>query len=464
MLSREIGSPFCRSKSVTDELSILEDSVAKKKIKAKPKPAPQKAGYQNVFDKHPVWISAIFIFIVLLIFYHQVMLGGKTFESPDKMNSWAVVHFAEQALQENGAIPLWCPFLFSGMPSYGSMLTVPKVNLIDHVLRSYVLNPKLKLIPEPFTFLFLNYLLFALFMYALMRSQKVSPLVALFAGATIIFMPQFIAFTAYGHNTKFLSACLIPLILLFSHKLLEKRNAFYFSLTALAIGYQMMRAHVQVSYYTFLAIGIYFLFTAIADFKEKKSVKQLLASTVLLAGAVTAGILLSAVIYTSVLDYQKFSIRGGGASGGLDFDYASSWSFHPLEMVTFFIPSFMGFGGQTYWGKMPWTDYPLYFSIIVFFLAGLAFVLRRDRRTWFWGVIAGFSLVVSFGNHLPLLYTPMFKFLPFFNKFRIPSMIHILFDIAMVVLAACGLQALLATRPATSDAKKGSDVPPKVKK
>ena len=92
------------------------------------------------------------------------------------------------------------------------------------------------------------------------------------------------------------------------------------------------------------------------------------------SGAIIIGVALSSVIYMSVLDYQHYSIRGG-QGGGLDFGYASNWSFHPLEMITFIIPSFMGFGGQTYWGKMPFTDYPLYFGIIVFLLALIPFIL-----------------------------------------------------------------------------------------
>src|SRR5690606_17123907 len=38
------------------------------------------------------------------------------------------------------------------------------------------------------------------------------------------------------------------------------------------------------------------------------------------------------------------------------------------------------------------------------------------------------------------------KILPYFNKFRVPSMIHIIFDIALLVLAGIGLQALFELR------------------
>lgn len=417
--------------------------MARKKAKSK-NPALNKPPKESFISKHPFLFTTILAFVLLIILYYPLVIGGKTVQTPDKMTSLSHRPFFQDAAKR-GIFPLWTPYIFSGMPSYGSMLGIPKVNVVDSSIRT-VLNALHSILPNPgFTFIFLNYLFFALFMYALMRSLKVNPIASLFSAVAVIFIPQFVAFTAYGHNTKFLSLMLIPLIFLFAMKLIREKNILYFSLTALTIGFQMMRAHVQVSYYTFLMLGIYFLVEAVASWREKKEIKSILGSGALLLGAIIIGVALSSVIYMSVLDYQHYSIRGG-QGGGLDFGYASSWSFHPLEMITFIIPSFMGFGGQTYWGKMPFTDYPLYFSIIVFLLALIPFILKRDKFSWFLGILAIFSLLVSFGKFLPLLYTPMFKFLPYFNKFRVPSMIHILLDISLVALAGYGLQALFEFR------------------
>lgn len=400
---------------------------------------------ESIITRHPVLVTLISVFVLLLIFFYQVMLTGMTFQAPDRLTANASVPFMKDALAR-GIYPLWCPYIFGGMPSYGSLMSAPWVNVVDSTVL-WLYNLVHGILPlSGFTIIFLNFILFAGLMYFMLREQKISSSPALFAAVAIIFMPQFIAFTAYGHSTKFMSLVLIPLIFLLGERLLEKKNGFYLSLTALAIGFQMMRAHVQVSYYTFLMLGLYFLFKLFSDWRDKKGVQGALIGGGLLGTAIVAGVLLSSVLYVSVLDYQRFSIRGGGAGGGLDYGYASNWSFHPLEMMTFVIPSFMGFGGETYWGKMPFTDYPLYFSVLVLLLSGIAFVLKRNRLTWFFGTLALFSLLVSFGKHVPILYTPMYKFLPYFNKFRIPSMIHILLDFAMVALAAYGLQALLDFR------------------
>lgn len=94
-------------------------------------------------------------------------------------------------------------------------------------------------------------------------------------------------------------------------------------------------------------------------------------------------------------------------------------------------------------GGMPFTDYPFYMGIVTLLLAGMAFILKRSRYVVFFTILALVTLVISFGKHFPILYGPLFKFLPFFNKFRVPSMIHILLAFAVVILAGIGLHSLL---------------------
>jgi hypothetical protein len=152
----------------------------------------------------------------------------------------------------------------------------------------------------------------------------------------------------------------------------------------------------------------------------------------------------SAVIFLPVREYAAHSIRGG-TSGGLPYDYATNWSFHPLEITTWVLPSFMGFGTTTYWGWMPFTDFPHYMGILVLLLAASAVVLwPRERNHVFLGVLAAFSLLLAFGRHLPLLYNLFFETMPYFNKFRVPSMMLVLFQFAVACPAAMGLDRIRA--------------------
>ncbi len=416
--------------------------MAKKKSKiAAPVKISQKKSQPSFFVQHPNWSVAIILFILLLIFYHQVVFENKSLVAPDAINSRSYKTFVSDALNR-GIYPLWNPYIYSGMPSFGS-LTAPLINFVDTII-NYILIGIGHIIPmSPFMIIILNYLFLGLLTYLMLRSLNLNRYACLFSAIAVTFLPQFIAFTAFGHNTKFYSLVMIPLIFWAVNRLLDKKNLLYFSITAFAIGYQLLRAHVQVCYYTYLMIGVYFIYQAIVKFIETKKVTDILKSEAVLVGAIIVGLMLASVLYISVYEYSHYSIRGGGATGGLDYNYASNWSFAPAEMITFIVPSFFGFGGGTYWGKMPFTDYPLYMGIVVLFLAGLALVIRRDRYVIFFAILALLSLIVSFGSHLPILYDPMFKFLPFFNKFRVPSMIHILLDIAVVVMAGFGLHFLI---------------------
>ena len=90
------------------------------------------------------------------------------------------------------------------------------------------------------------------------------------------------------------------------------------------------------------------------------------------------GVGISLIILLPAMEYTPFSIRGGSASGGSDYNYATGWSFHPKEIMTFFIPSAFGFGGQPYWGYMPFTDYPNYMGIIILLLAMIGLIHKRE--------------------------------------------------------------------------------------
>ncbi len=55
-----------------------------------------------------------------------------------------------------------------------------------------------------------------------------------------------------------------------------------------------------------------------------------------------------------------------------------------MELLTFLVPGVFGFGGVTYWGFMPFTDFPHYAGIVVLLLAvSGAFMRRKEPMTWF---------------------------------------------------------------------------------
>ncbi|MBN2105411.1 YfhO family protein [bacterium] len=435
--------------------------MSKKKKKKNKIKASQTAEQQpvsmnkNFWQKHPDWVAMGMLFVLLLLFFQPVMLSDQTYQSSDKMTAKSYQPFIRESISE-GTYPLWNPYIFSGMPSFASLSSAPYADVAGNVINAAIWLVRRVVPLTNFTRIFLNYLLLGGFVFLLMKSWRLSTQVAFFSSVAIVFMPQMVAYTVFGHNTKLMTIVFFPVVFLCIERLLNKRNLLFFSLAGLAIGLQLLRAHVQICFYTYLAVGIYFIFWTVIHIREKQPAKSLFSGTGLLAGAVIMGVLIGSFLYLSVWEYSHYSIRGGGVTGGLDYQYATNWSFPPSEMVTFFIPSFMGFGSQTYWGQIYSSEFPLYFSLIVLILAGLALIINRNRVVWFFSILAGITLLMSFGKHFPVLYGPLFKLLPFFNKFRAPKMILIIFDFSLVVLAGFGLEGLIK---ASRDKLKNSMVP-----
>ncbi|OQX83749.1 hypothetical protein B6D60_10115, partial [candidate division KSB1 bacterium 4484_87] len=314
----------------------------KKKKKIAQTQVKTKEKQLNFFSAHPHWSAAIILFVLLLIFYYPIIFENKTLLPPDTLTAKSYNTFVKDALK-SGTYPLWNPYIFSGMPSFASLSSAPLVNIIDSVVQ-YSIQAIRYVIPlTPFMRIILNYVFFGMLIYLLLNSLKVNRYASLFSAIAVMFVPQYVAFTAFGHNTKFLSLVLIPLIFWSTDRLIKKRNLFYFALTALALAFQLIRAHVQVCYYTYLMLGIYVIYLAVIELRESKKITATLKGFGLLAAAGIAAVAMSAVMYISIYEYSHYSIRGG--SSGLSYNYASSWSFSPAEMITFFVPSFFGFGG-----------------------------------------------------------------------------------------------------------------------
>jgi len=161
----------------------------------------------------------------------------------------------------------------------------------------------------------------------------------------------------------------------------------------------------------------------------------------LVAGGLVIGALIGAVSLVPVHDYAGLSIRGQDVDGGggVGLDYATGWSLAPAELGTLVLPAAVGFGKATYLGLMPFNDYPNYLGFMLLLLAAAAW--ERSRRSLMLAVLAlaVLAVVASFGQGF---YAFLYRYLPFFNKFRVPSMILILPAFGVALLAPRGLAAL----------------------
>lgn len=377
-----------------------------------------------------------FILLTSLVFY-PVIFQGKMFGSADTLNPKAAGLILDKTAIEERQYPLWQPWIFSGMPTAEAFTNISKLYYPYYFLRALFL---------PGIFIQILHLIFAgIGGFVLLRHLKVSKMAAFLGGAGFMLTPYMITMIVFGHGSQMMTAAYIPWVFWSTLKIFDKPNITNIGLLALMLGLQLQRAHAQIAYYTLMLVGVFVLMQIVNLFlipNERKSIG--IGTGFFILGAILA-IGMAMNIYLPSMEYSPFSVRGAG-EGGAQYGYATGWSFHPKEMLTFLLPSAYGFGGQTYFGFMPFTDYPNYMGIVILILAIIGGLRRRDNLTLFLMITSVLAVLISFGKHFSLVYDLFYNYFPFFNKFRVPSMVLILLQFNVAVLAAFGLNSLLDMR------------------
>ena len=276
--------------------------------------------------------------------------------------------------------------------------------------------------------------------YLLMIFLKFDPIIAFISAVAFSLSCHFLGLLEIGHNSKFRTIVFIPWIMFAVHYLKERKSILAMALAIIMLIGQLRENHPQISYYTFLMLGIYWIFQLVYSLKDKEKQNFLIFSSMLLAVFVISFISV-AQPYFSTIEYGEYTIRGGSA--GLDTGYATRWSFHPLEMLSFINPSFFGGVSPYYWGWMPFTQTSMYMGVIILMLAVFAVFFDRSRNVMILLTISIVTLFISFGRHLPFLSNFLLDYLPGFNKFRVPAMILILLQFTTVILAGFGIKTII---------------------
>jgi len=389
------------------------------------------------------WAAAL-IALLVVVFFHEVALQGRTFLSPDALAPAGFVRIGEQSLYHDHVYPLWNPFVFLGMPSFASGTYNPLIYPPDWPLALIA-----KVIPLPdMTWMLLYYFLGAFFLYLLAREWGARAEGAVIGAAAFVFAPNLVAVGSHGHGSQLVDSAYLPLLLWLAARWMRAGRLSDLAWLALAGGFQLLRGHVQICFYTWLAVALYVLTECAAAIRRPGALKPLALRAAAVAGAAALAFGISGFYSLPLRDYARWSIRGGGEGGGVGMDYATQWSLGPIELPTLVVPGWVGFGGQTYWGAMPFTDYPnAYLGMVAVLIALPALVSRPAGAAPRFALLLGvFSILVSFGRNFPL-YGFLYDHLPLFNKFRVPVMAVLLLQLAAALGTAWGASVAFGPSP-----------------
>ena len=445
--------------------------------KARPKkpgnrPSPRAAS--RPLPKNAIHIGlAIAGFLLLTLYFGGMILEGSKPKAPDTTASHALSSMSQRWDREHGEMPLWTPAAFSGMPSYGSMVHT-RENPLTAIIGT-LSGGNLGIILLAF------FGIAGVCTYALLIRYGRSPIAAFLAATVYVMTPYFPGLIAAGHNNKLWAAALIPPFLLVTDGLIRHRSLRAFAWFCLVAAWQLWVRHPQVTYYGMLLIGC----IVVADIVVLEGnlitrLRRFGANALLIGGGLVVALGVVALPYLPVLEFTPHSVRGGEPSAaselirdsGVEHDrpweFATQWSMHPKELITYVVPSFYGLWNDprfdrstqleahTYWGYMPFTQSTHYLGLIPLLLA---FLVRPNRHGIVWGCIAFsvLALLIGLGRWFPALYWPAYTFLPLFAKFRVPSMIYMILPLSVGIVAAWALDRLMAVpAEAPSASRRGS--------
>jgi hypothetical protein len=409
-------------------------------------------------------IAAIIIFVVITFGYFTPLLKDKVIVQSDMVlnrgMSKEILDFREKEHQET----LWTNSMFGGMPAYQIAIKYPS-NLITYVRAVLMMG-----FSTPANMVFTYMLGFFILLLVLKVDKWLSIVGAIGFGFSAFF---FIVIDA-GHNTQALAIGYMAPV--FAGVILVCRGKYLLggAITALFMALELLCNHVQITYYLVLALIIYVVFEWVARIKQKQYSDILKSATIfVIAGILALGANINNLWNT--YEYAKFTIRGPSEltnnkqnqTSGLDKDYATQWSMGKSETMTLMIPGFKGSSSSIkigenknalknvdpqmkesianlpqYWGDQPFTTSP-YSGAIIIFLFVLGLFIVEGRLKWTLLAITIFSILLSWGKNFMPLTDFFLEHFPGYNKFRAVSMILVLAEFAVPVIAILAIDKLI---------------------
>ncbi|MGB9696159.1 MAG: YfhO family protein [Ignavibacteria bacterium] len=425
-----------------------------------------KLFYTDSLQARYTMLTLVVLFV--LIFFSKGIFGGKVFAQPDNLSPLSFRTYLNDA-KAAGIFPLWLPYIFLGMPSLASLTTAL---LSVHNIYSYILDSLLSAFAGDNLFLLTvpYYFIFAISLFFYARYKFKNNIIATYAALVGTFATGIIQLIIVGHHTKMMTFAFFPLILYLIDRLLESKETnlpttiVNFAILTIVLYIQLHFHHIQMLLYSYMMIGIYLMGTLVYQLFKKTEIKPVIRALLLTGSAVIIAVAMDADIILSVKEYNQYSMRGQSSiesqtnpvksdNKPLSYEYATSWSFSPGEILTFVFPYYYGFGtvdvqGQRanlYWGQMPFTDAPVYFGVITLLLAiiGVALDFKKNPFVQILTFITLFFLLLSFGYTFPIVYNFFYYNVPYFSSFRAPVMIHYYMDFAILLLACVGLKGII---------------------
>lgn len=410
-------------------------------------------------------LTAIAVFAAITILFFAPQFGGKDISTHDMVQASGMDRDIVEYIEEYGEHPQWAGRAFSGMPAYAVNMNYEGRIIKNLADQTYILG-------RPASWIFIAmagfYLMLVLF--------GVNPWLGILGGVAYGLSSYFVIIIYAGHITKMMALAWIPPVIGSIRYAYRQRMWLGAALTGVFLAIDISTSHPQIPYYFMFVIVALGINELVRAYREKLLVR-FAKTTGLLLLAVGLAFGANAIQLYYIADYTEDSTRGkseltaladaDNQTSGLDKDYITAWSYGKLETLNLLVPNLYGGGREfstdgpvakslrpyqvpkdfvtnipSYWGDQPQTDGAVYLGACVIFLAFLSLFWLRGREKWWIVAVSILAIFLAWGRHFMFFSDLFIDYFPLYNRFRTVSMILVIVQWSVPLLAVLALQKL----------------------
>ncbi len=397
-------------------------------------------------EKHFTFYICLFFIIINIILYSKYLFTNEIINAKDIIAD----HYYGRSGYKESFIPFKHP-LWSNSRQLGVDNTH---DYLTHHLPDIYFFSKALAVSYSFAWQMVFFFCLAgIFMYLFCRKLSLSYFSSMLAGLFFMMSSELVTYMNAGHYAKIMIISCMPLVLFFIEKGFQEKKIFPFLMAGFSLSYVSLYKHEQILFYLCLLVGfytifrLYYLYTEETE-KDFKIVKKVFLYSVIMTVLFFA---LSAVSILSTFSWAYKTERGAG----VPYDFAISWSMPPEELLVYFFPKFFGLSSPNaldpekikvfFWGRMPFTQTISYLGLFPLFFGLIALIYNRNKYVKIFSILMIITFPLAMGGFNPF-YVYILKYVPMFNKFRVPRAILCMIPLSVSVMAGFGCEWFLVKK------------------
>lgn len=428
----------------------------------------QQNGFSRFFRKALPHIVALAVFAAVSALFFAPQYDGRALRQTDMVMMSGVTSDIQQHIDCYGEHPQWAGRNFGGMPSYLIHMNYDGRWVKNAADRLYFLG-------QPAAWIFIAMAGF----YLMLLLFGVDPWLSIVGGLGYGLSSYFIIIIGAGHITKMMAlAWVAPMVgaVWYAYRRHRWLGA---ALAGVFAAVEISTSHPQITYY-FLFVLLALVINEFVVAYRAKALARFGKTTAVLAAAAVLAVGANLVQLYYVVQHTPETTRGrseltdmrtaadaANRTGGLDRDYITAWSYGKLETLNLLVPNLYGGGHDfrpdgevaqllrgyevprgfernlpSYWGGQPSTDGPVYLGACLVFLAVFGLFVLRGRQTGWIAAVSVLAIFLAWGHNMQWFTDLFIDYVPMYDKFRTVSMILVVVEWAVPLLAMLGLARL----------------------